>query len=142
MEGIFLSLTAALFFSGADLMRKLGLIWLSSAIMTSALGGMADLILQALVGACQGVGKEMGKLDRRTWSYLAGSGLFYSLAVITLNAALSLAPIAIVSALYSTRIWFVIAVGPLLLGAEERITRALVVSTLCILAGILLLILT
>lgn len=140
IEGMVLAVLAGLAYSGADLFRKVALLQLPSALYASAIGGVAALVVQTLLVTVKREWREIRLLERKTWIVFALAGFASSIAVITLNTALGMAPIAIVSALYSTRVWFVIAMSPVLLGKEEKLSWVLVVSTILILSGTLIII--
>lgn len=142
VQGMILAILAGLAYSAADLFRKAGLHALPSAILTSALGGVAAISAQLIVVTVQGGWRELIHLERTARKNFCLAGLVNGLAVVTLNTSLSYTPVAIVSALYSSRIWFIIAMGPVLLGAEEKITWVLVGSTALILAGVFTIIFT
>ncbi|GAB6174327.1 hypothetical protein JCM15765_38050 [Paradesulfitobacterium aromaticivorans] len=63
------------------------------------------------------------------------SGLTGGLAIIFLNSALARSPIVIVNVLYNTRVWFAIAISPLLLDVEGKITKVLVMDTVLMIIG-------
>ncbi len=140
-QGIIFALLAGLAFSGADLSRKLSLMIMPSAILSSALGGLAALIVQTFIFTWRSGWNEVKRLSRKTVWLLFGAGLVGGLAVLTLNAALSFSSIVIVNSLYNIRVWVPIVLGPLLLGTEGKITRVLVFSTLLILVGTLIIVL-
>ncbi|WP_459998060.1 EamA family transporter [Paradesulfitobacterium aromaticivorans] len=138
--GVVFALFAGLAYSGADLTRKMSVLILPSAVLTSALGGLAALFLQIIiVSSRQGWG-EIKTLKRTTLGQLAASGTIGGLAVFSLNSALSYAPVVIVNSLYNIRVWIPIILGPLLLGREGKVSRTVAASTLLILTGTLIII--
>ncbi|KKM09809.1 hypothetical protein SY88_16565 [Clostridiales bacterium PH28_bin88] len=138
--GMLLAVTSGLAYGGADLLRKLSLTESPSAVLTSAVGGLGALAVQSLVFTLQKGWRELVGMDREAFLNLALAGVTSGVAIIALNTALGFAPVVIVNALYNTRVWFAMAIGPVLLGGEERVTGTLVWSTLFILAGALIVI--
>ena len=133
--GVLLALTAGLVYSCTDLLRRMSVHLLPSAVMASAIGGLFALVLQTLIFTLRGGWKEIAQLNRSSLTNLAMGGAAGGLENLALNAALGHSPLVLVNSLYNIRVWIAIAIGPVLLGVDGKITKVLVSSTLLILGG-------
>lgn len=138
--GVILALLAGFAYSVADLLRKMSVLILPSAILSSALGGLAAFLLQIIIVSWRQGWGEVKTLKKTTLLQLGLSGTIGGLAVLSLNTALSYSPIVIVNSLYNIRVWVPIIFGPLLLGKEGVVNKTVVASTFLILSGTLIII--
>lgn len=138
--GVIFALLAGLAYSVADLLRKMSVMILPSAILSSALGGLAAFLLQIIIFSRRQGWDEVKTLKKITLLQLGLSGTIGGLAILSLNTALSYAPIVIVNSLYNIRVWVPIILGPVLLGKEGIVTKTVVASTFLILSGTLIII--
>jgi uncharacterized membrane protein len=135
ITGMILAILAGLAFGTSDLLRKVGIILTSSPIMVATLGGISTVIIQALVVTYEGTWHKIKYIDRTSLINLLLSGVAGGLAIICVTIAIRSSPVVIVSSLCSVKAWFAIAFSPLLLGQSERITLSLIGSTLFIVIG-------
>ncbi|MEL7564236.1 MAG: EamA family transporter [Dehalobacterium sp.] len=140
--GIILAVAAGLAFGASDLFRRIGVISVNSPVMVAALGGIATVILQAIVVTYQGTWHRIRHIDHVSLKNLLLSGVSGGLAIIFVTNALRYSPVVIVSSLTCIKAWFAIAFSPLLLGQSEKITLSLVSSTLLIMIGTIIILLS
>jgi drug/metabolite transporter (DMT)-like permease len=133
LSGLALAVVSAAAFALGDTMRRLALVLTPAPVLGAAIGAASALAAHLLWAvrrqSARWPAASLGRID------LLGSAAANTVALLLLYVGLSRAPAATVAALYNLQVLVVIAVSPLVLPGQERITPGLIAGTLLALAG-------
>lgn len=139
-SGFIYPFLAACCYGTNPIMAKLGLQLSNEPLFGACIGIVTGVVVYTVYFFMSGQGAELSSLPRQAGVYFCLAGLVSTLAIFSLFLALEYLPAVVAAPFTSTVPLVTLVLSHLILHDLERVTRADVVGTILIVAGVVVLV--